>query len=213
MHFILELAASFVIQVIQATGYGGIAFLMALESMNIPIPSEIIMPFAGFLAFDEKLNLIWVILWGTFGNLIGSLASYYLGFFGGRPFLARYGKFFLLKSSDVEFSEQFFKKYGNFAILLSRVLPLVRTFISFPAGIARMNIWKFSIYTLAGSFFWSIILAYGGFVAGANWKILESYFQKFDWLILTLVIILAIWWIGRHFLQSKNSKVQDSKQP
>ncbi len=205
MHELIGFFATFVVHTIEATGYAGIAFLMALESMNVPIPSEIIMPFSGFLAFNEKFNLLWVIIFGTAGNVIGSVISYYIGYFGGRPFVEKYGKFLFIKRSDIGFSETFFQKYGTFAILLGRMLPIVRTFISLPAGLARMNIWKFIAYTAAGSFLWCDILAYGGSVAGSQWNILEPYFQKFDWIILLLVVGGASWWIVRHmfFRQEK----------
>lgn len=205
MHSLLEIFTSFVTQTIQRTGYAGIGLLMMLESLNIPIPSEIIMPFSGFLVFGEKFNFLWVVAWGTFGNFIGSLFSYYLGFFGGRPFFSRYGKFLLMKQSDLDFSDRFFQKYGSFAILLGRMLPLVRTFISFPAGISRMNIFKFSLYTLLGSFLWSSILTYAGVVAGENWKILENYFRKFDWLMLFVGVMVVAWWVKRHLSNHKNS--------
>ena len=187
-----------IINTIETTGYWGIALFMGLESANIPIPSEIIMPFSGYLVFQESLNFFWVILWGTVGNLLGSLLSYYLGYVGGRPFLLKYGKFLFISSHDVELSEKLFQRYGSFAILFSRVLPVVRTFISFPAGIAKMNIWKFSLYTFIGSFLWTWVLTYAGVLAGDNWNLLETYFKKFDWIILLFLILLGVWWIWRH---------------
>lgn len=208
MEQIFAFLASFVIQTIETTGYAGIAFLMALESANIPIPSEIIMPFAGYLVFEEKFNFFLVVLWGAIGNLLGSLVSYYLGFFGGRAFLERFGKFFFLTTHDLDVANSWFKKYGTMIIFASRVIPVVRTFISFPAGIAKMNIWKFTIYTFAGSFIWSVILTYAGVIAGANWRILENYFRKFDWLIAGILLVLGIWWIWRHVKKVQNSNVK-----
>ncbi|MEK7542217.1 MAG: DedA family protein [Patescibacteria group bacterium] len=195
---ILELLASFVINTIETTGYVGIAVLMALESANIPIPSEIIMPFAGYLVFEEKFNFFLVVFWGAMGNLLGSLVSYYFGFFGGRVFLERFGKFIFITKHDLDVADSWFKKYGTLVIFASRVLPVVRTFISFPAGIAKMNVWKFTIYTFAGSLIWSIILTYAGVIAGANWRILEDYFHKFDWLVAFFLIVGVIWWVRRH---------------
>lgn len=202
MGYILELLATTVISIIENTRYAGIFVLMALESANIPIPSEIIMPFAGFLVWEEKLSFLPVVLWGALGNLFGSLVSYYLGFFGGRPFLERYGKFFLLKESDLRFADKFFQRYGSFAIFIGKVLPVVRTFISFPAGVARMNIWKFSAYTIIASFIWSYLLAYAGLVMGENWETLGVYFKKFDWAIGILFVAGLLWWIRRHFKKS-----------
>lgn len=205
MEFILEFLASFVIKVIEQTGYTGITALMALESANIPIPSEIIMPFSGYLVFEEKFNFYLVILSGTVGNLIGSLVSYYLGFFGGRSFLAKYGKFFFVTHHDLELADRLFQKYGSFIIFASRILPIVRTFISFPAGIAKMNIIVFTVNTFFGSLIWSIILTYTGVIAGENWKILELYFRKFDWLIAGILLVLGIWWIWRHMRDMQSS--------
>ena len=195
---IFEFLANTIIFVIETTGYVGIALLMALESANIPIPSEIIMPFAGFLVWEEKLNWWLVIFAGAFGNLLGSLVSYYLGKWGGRPFLERYGRYFFITRHDLDLGDRLFAKYGPITIFASRVLPIVRTFISFPAGMARMNIWKFSLYTFTGSFMWSMMLAYAGLITGENWDGLKEYFRTFDWLIAGIIVALGIWWIWRH---------------
>ena len=199
MEFILEWFSNSIISVIETSGYLGIFILMALESANIPVPSEIIMPFSGYLVFAGKFNLLWVVLWGACGNLAGSVVSYYLGFFGGRAILQKYGKFFFIKDRDLELAEHWFSKYGGVTAFAARMLPIVRTFISFPAGIARMNILKFSVYTFAGSFVWSYFLAYIGIIMGENWTYLEAYFRKFDWAIAGLIAAGVIWWIRRHF--------------
>ena len=198
IEIIFEFLANTVIFVIETTGYVGIALLMALESANIPIPSEVIMPFAGFLVWEEKLNWWLVIFAGAFGNLLGSLVSYYLGKWGGRPFLERYGRYFFITKHDLDLGDRLFAKYGPITIFASRVLPIVRTFISFPAGMARMNIWKFSLYTFTGSFIWSMMLAYAGLITGENWDGLKEYFRTFDWLIAGIIVALGIWWIWRH---------------
>jgi len=195
---IFEFLANTVIFVIETTGYVGIALLMALESANIPIPSEVIMPFAGFLVWEEKLNWWLVIFAGAFGNLLGSLVSYYLGKWGGRPFLERYGRYFFITKHDLDLGDRLFAKYGPITIFASRVLPIVRTFISFPAGMARMNIWKFSLYTFMGSFIWSMMLVYAGLITGENWDGLKEYFRTFDWLIAGIIVVLGTWWIWRH---------------
>ncbi len=207
MEFILEWLSRIIISIIESTGYAGIAFLMALESANIPVPSEVIMPFSGYLVFAGKFNLWWVAFWGAFGNLVGSLVSYYFGFYGGRKFLGKYGKFFFVTENDLDLADRWFQKYGTLTIFASRVLPVVRTFISFPAGIARMNVWKFSIYTFAGAFVWSYFLAYVGVIMGENWTHLEAYFRKFDWVIIIGVIILGAWWVLRH-IKNQNSKLK-----
>lgn len=199
MEKVLEVLANLVISTIQATEYAGIAFLMALESANIPIPSEIIMPFSGFLAFREELSFFWIVFWGATGNLLGSLASYYLGLWGGRPFLERYGKFLFIHSSDLEKADRFFVKYGSLAVFIAKLLPIARTFISLPAGIAKMSLGKFVGYTLAGSFLWSWFLAYVGWKAGENWQFLEPWFRRFDWAIALVLAFGVLWWIRRHF--------------
>lgn len=201
MSALLEAFASLIISIIEQTGYAGIAFLMALESANIPIPSEITMPFAGYLVFTGSFSFFWVVFWGTMGNVVGSLISYAVGYWGGRPFLNRFGRYLLIKPHDLQTAERFFHRYGAFAVFLGRLLPIVRTFISFPAGIARMNIWKFIAYTTLGCIPWSILLAYAGVVAGEHWDFLGAYFRKFDWLVAFLLLFGAVWWIRRHFFR------------
>lgn len=204
---VLVLFSSIIIRAIEATGYIGIAGLMALESANIPIPSEIIMPFSGYLASRGQFSFFAIVIAGAIGNLVGSIASYYLGSWGGRRFLSKYGKFLFMHKKDLDSADQWFNKYGDAAIFFSRILPIVRTFISLPAGIAKMNIWKFSAYTFVGSLLWSWFLAYVGFAAGENWAFLEPYFRKFDWAIAAFLILAAVWWVRRYF------KVRDSNSP
>ncbi len=204
MEFILEWLSSIIISVIEASSYAGIFVLMALESANIPIPSEIIMPFAGYLVFAGKLDFLWVVFWGALGNLAGSLASYYLGYFGGWRALQKYGKFLFIASRDLDMADTWFAKYGTIIILLSRVLPVVRTFISFPAGVARMNVLKFSLYTFVGSLLWSYLLTYIGVIMGENWKYLEAYFRRFDWVIGVVLILCGGWWVWRHIKNMKH---------
>jgi len=177
--------------------------LMALESALIPIPSEIIMPFSGFLVFDEKFSFLAVVLWGTIGNLIGSIAAYFIGLYGGRPLIEKYGKFILISRHELDLADSWFKKYGSLSVLVSRMLPVVRTFISLPAGIARMPFGKFCLYTFLGSLPWSFALTYAGIVSGGNWRILEPYFRKFDWAIGILGILLLSWFI---YYKVKNNK-------
>src|SRR3989344_1950650 len=188
MEHLLELLASMVMYSIEATGYAGIALLMAAESANIPVPSEIIMPFAGYLVSKGEFSFWWGVFWGAAGNVAGSVVSYYLGYFGGRRCLVSYGKFLFITMHDLETADRLFGKYGSAIALFSRLLPIVRTFISFPAGVAKMNIWKFSLYTFIGSFVWSIFLTYVGVVLGENWHSWEGYFRKFDWLIAGLLV-------------------------
>lgn len=203
---LLAYMASLVISVIEATGYFGIVFFMAIESANIPVPSEVIMPFSGYLVAQGELSLFWVALWGAVGNLVGSLVSYGVGYYGGRAFLEKYGKFFFVHMKDLELADRWFAKYGSSIAFFSRMLPVVRTFVSLPAGIARMNIWKFSIYTFIGSFIWSLGLVYIGVITGENWHMLEGIFRKLDWVILLLIIAGAVYWVYRHKSFGSNPK-------
>jgi membrane protein DedA with SNARE-associated domain len=180
--------SSFIVNFISSLGYGGIGILMTLESACIPIPSEIIMPFSGYLVFSGKFSLWLVVFWGTIGNLIGSVIAYLVGFYGGRPLIEKYGKYIFLSREDLGRAQRWFEKYGSLSIFFSRMLPIVRTFISLPAGIARMSIWKFSFFTLAGSLPWVLFLTYIGIITGENWPKIEVYFRKFDWLIVILLI-------------------------
>ena len=190
--------SALVMRTIESSGYLGVTVLMILESANIPIPSEIIMPFSGFLVTRGIFVLWLLIVVGALGNLVGSLLSYYLGVYGGRKFLEKYGRFIFIHKRDIELADKLFARWGSSVVFFSRILPIVRTFISFPAGIARMNIWKFSFYTLAGSLIWSALLAYVGFWAGENWHFLSPYFRKFDWLIVSLVLVGTVWWVTRY---------------
>ena len=188
-----------IISVISNTGYFGVAFLMALESACIPIPSEIIMPFSGFLVWEGRFIFWQVVVWGAVGNLIGSIVAYLAGFYGGRPFIQKFGKYFLISGYDLELADGWFKKYGQGAVFFSRLLPVVRTFISLPAGIARMDFKKFCFYTFLGSLVWSFFLAYAGLILGNNWENLKIYFHRFDLLIAILIVSGAFWWLARHF--------------
>jgi membrane protein DedA with SNARE-associated domain len=174
---------------------------MAIESACIPLPSEIIMPLAGwFLVDDRGLGEEWLLLaalCGALGNLIGSLIAYAVGAWGGRPFLLRYGRFMLISRREVEQAERWFARYGDRAVLISRVLPVVRTFISLPAGIARMNLWRFIILTFVGSFPWSLGLAWAGFLLGENWERIRDWMRPADIPILIVLTALVVWYIYR----------------
>jgi membrane protein DedA with SNARE-associated domain len=166
---------------------------MAAESALIPIPSEVIMPFSGLLVYEGRFNFILVVLAGAFGNLAGSLVAYYLGFWGQsnvRRLIRRWGRFLLITEEDLDLSISWFDRFGSPIVFIGRILPVVRTFISLPAGIARMNLTKFIVYSFAGSLIWSIFLTYLGFVLRENWEFLSPYFRKFDVLIVFGGIIL-----------------------
>ena len=190
----------FIIHLIQTTGYLGIFILMTLESALIPIPSEVTMSFSGFLVNQGGLSFILVVLAGAFGNLIGSLIGYYIGYFLEEKaiisLVKKYGKFLLITEHDYAMSRNWFKKYGNVVVFFSRLIPGVRTFISLPAGLAEMNVWKFSIYTFLGSLLWSGFLTYIGFYLGSRWKDFGGYFRKYEFLIAVLLVIAVLLYIN-----------------
>jgi len=202
----LENLSALILSIIETTGYAGVFFLMAIESANIPVPSEIIMPFAGFLASQKSLSFWPVVFWGALGNLAGSLVSYYIAYFGRKRAVNFLIKIKILRESDLDLSIKVFQKYGRSTAFFSRLLPVIRTFISFPAGLFKSDVRKFSLYTFAGSFFWSAILTYLGFIAGENWPALKVYFHKFDWLIAVILILAAAWWFKHRFFNGKIDK-------
>jgi membrane protein DedA with SNARE-associated domain len=190
---ILSPIVQFITSTISALGYGGIFVLMILESALIPIPSEIIMPFSGFLVSVGKMGAVAVILAGSFGNLVGSIATYFLGIKLGRAFLIKYGKYILFRPHHLVFTEQLFHKYGERIVFVGRLLPVVRTYISLPAGIGRTNFFKFVVYTLAGSLIWNTILTYAGIQLGRNWKHIDQYSRYLDIIAVVAVIVFVIW--------------------
>ena len=196
-----ELLLDFVEYVYDLIEWPGVIALMAIESACIPLPSEIIMPLAGWFLVDARgLGVEWLLLaafCGALGNLIGSLAAYAVGAWGGRPLLLRYGRYFLISRHEVEQAERWFARYGDRAVFISRMLPVIRTFISLPAGIARMNIWRFSILTFVGSFPWSLGLAWAGFLLGENWERIREWMRPADIPILIVLAALVAWYIYR----------------
>lgn len=204
MEHILTTLTHWITGYISATGYFGVGFLMTLESAGIPIPSEVIMPFSGFLVFQGTLTIWGVAFIGALGNLIGSLIAYYIGLFGGRPLVEKYGKYILLSHHDLDKTDNFFQKRGNLTVFIGRILPIVRTYISFPAGIAKMKIVPFIIYTFIGALIWSYALALVGVRMGENWEAIKTVGHKFDYAIIALIIIAIVWYIHRHVKYSKN---------
>lgn len=196
----LEALSGFIIHLIQTTNYFGVFILMSLESALIPIPSEVTMSFAGFLANKGLLSLPLIIITGALGNLIGSYIAYALGYYLNeniiKSFIKKYGKFVLVTTEDFEKSVKWFNKYGNGITFFSRLLPAVRTFISLPAGLAKMNFFKFSMYTFLGSLIWSSVLAYFGYYLGSKWNTLDIYFRKFQMVIIVLMVVAVVYYIN-----------------
>jgi membrane protein DedA with SNARE-associated domain len=190
---ILRPIIEFITSIISSLGYGGIFFLMVLESALIPIPSEIIMPFSGFLASTGKLSSVSVVLAGSFGNLVGSIITYYLGIRLGRVLLIKYGKYIFFREHHLVWTEQLFQKYGDKISFLGRLIPGVRTYISLPAGIGKTNLIKFAVYSLAGSVIWNSLLTYGGIQLGRSWQHIDRYSAYLDGIALVSVVIVIVW--------------------
>jgi membrane protein DedA with SNARE-associated domain len=188
---ILAILSALIIATISATGYGGVVLMMAIESACIPLPSEVIMPFAGYLVSTGRFSLQAVAIAGAVGCLVGSYVAYFAGVHGGRPFLERYGRYVLIPPHELEIADHFFWRWGSAAVFFSRLLPVVRTFIALPAGIARMDLGRFSIYTLIGSYPWCLALAYAGMKLGQHWRDLAPYFHRFDTVIGVVLVVGA----------------------
>lgn len=190
-----------VTHIIAALGYPGVLILMALESACIPIPSEAIMPFAGSLVVTEPargFNLHALAFVGAFGNLLGSIAAYWVGAIGGRPFLEKYGRYVLIRRRDIDKTDYYFQKYGDLTVLVSRVLPIVRTFISLPAGIARMPFLKFCVYTFIGAVPFCYLLTWAGITLGHHWEQVHAWLQKADIAIAAVLLVLFALWLKHH---------------
>ncbi|MBC7119119.1 MAG: DedA family protein [Methanobacteriaceae archaeon] len=194
----LEHLSNIIIGFIQETGYFGVFICMILESACIPLPSEVIMPFSGYVAWKGGMSILGVTIIGVLGNLIGSLIAYIIGFYGGRPLLEKYGKYILITRKKLEMAEEWFAKYGHEAVFISRLLPGIRTFISLPAGIAEMDLKRFTIYTLIGSVPWCFALTYIGYALGPHWSTVESIFHLLDYgVIIGLALLLIYIWRKR----------------
>ena len=195
-------------------GWPGVVLLMAIESACIPFPSELIMPLAGWMLIKAKgLSVLWVFAaggYGALGNTIGSVVAYYAGMWAGRPLILKYGKYVLLSRHDLDMTDRWFSRSGTWTVLVSRVLPVVRTYISLPAGIAKMNIWKFIIYTFIGSFVWSTGLAYGGYLLGEHWETLRNAMRPFDPIIIALILALIGLYIYRHLKHRREDKAAEA---
>ena len=200
---IITILAGFVIATISNLGYAGIVLLMAIESACIPLPSEIIMPFAGYLVFKGEMQLWAVALAGAVGCVLGSFVAYYAGAWGGRPFVEKYGKYILVSHHDLAMADRWFKRHGDITIFVGRLLPVIRTFIAFPAGISRMAMGRFVIYTFVGSYIWCWGLAWVGLKLGQNWNTLGVYFHRFDAAIGVILLIGVIWYVRRHLNHMK----------
>jgi membrane protein DedA with SNARE-associated domain len=200
---ILLVLAGFIKAVTSSLGYPGIAVLMGIESACIPLPSEVIMPFAGYLVYSGRFSsLFMVATLGAIGCNLGSVLAYEVGAYGGRPLIERFGKYILMNRHDLDVSERFFQKYGSITVFIGRLLPVVRTFIALPAGIARMPRGKFHLYTFAGSWPWCYALAYVGFKLGEHWDSdprLKQWFHRLDAVIVLVLVIGIVYFVYSHW--------------
>ncbi len=201
---ILEFIASIATKFLEITGYPALVVLMAMESMIFPIPSEAVMPFAGFLIADGKMSWFLAIFFSTLGTLIGSLTSYAMGYYGGNRFVKHFGKYFLMDEKALVWTEHWFSKHGAKTIFISRFIPVVRHLISIPAGIGKMPLKKFITYTLLGGIIWNTFLLYTGVLLQDNWTLVQKYSHPIDIVIIILFIVAIIWFIWRHFVKNKN---------
>jgi membrane protein DedA with SNARE-associated domain len=198
---IIGVLAHFIIAVISATGYLGIALLMGIESACFPLPSEIIMPFSGYLVYTGRFSLWAVATAGAIGCNLGSVIAYEVGYFGGRPLVERWGRYVFLSKRELDLAERFFQRRGAVAVLIARMLPVVRTFIALPAGIAHMQRLKFHIYTFIGSWPWCFLLAYIGLRLGEQWDKdprLKVWFHRLDAAILAVILIGVVYFVWSH---------------
>ncbi len=199
---IIAALSGFIIAVISAGGYFGIVALMAIESACIPLPSEVIMPFSGYLVYTGRFHLLWVATAGAIGCNVGSAIAYWIGAHGGRRLVERYGWYVFMGRQELDWADRFFRRWGNAAVFIARLLPVVRTFIALPAGIAKMPQGKFHLYTFLGSWPWCFVLAYIGVKLGENWDKdprLKMWFHRFDVVILAAIVIGAVWFVWTHW--------------
>ncbi|MDX6613206.1 MAG: hypothetical protein QOD75_2392 [Blastocatellia bacterium] len=212
---ILEILSVFIIATISALGYFGIVLLMAIESACIPLPSEVIMPFAGYLVSTGQMNIWLVGVAGAVGCVLGSMVAYLAGYYGGRPLIEKYGRYVLVSRHDLDIADRLFARYGQAIVFIARLLPAIRTFIAFPAGVARMNVPRFIFYTFAGSLPWCLGLAYVGQLLGAKWnkdETLKTWFHRFDFVVALAIVLVATWWIRRHIRHLRQDRLESAAQ-
>jgi membrane protein DedA with SNARE-associated domain len=205
---VISALASWIVEVISAAGYFGVVLLMAIESACIPLPSEVIMPFAGYLVSIGKFSLVGAATAGALGCNVGSTVAYYVAAIGGRPVLDRWGKYVLITPAELERTDRFFARYGSATVFFGRLLPVVRTFIAFPAGLARMPMLKFQVYTFLGSWPWCLALAYIGYLLGARWDSYPTFrrlFHEFDAVVVVAVVAGFIWLVWSRWREIRRS--------
>jgi len=200
------LLATYITKFIASTGHLTVFVGMVLESMVFPIPSEAIMPFTGFLIAEGQFSFWAVIIVSTLGSIVGSLISYVIGYYGGAPFIKKFGKYFLLDQAEFEATNRFFERRGAITVFICRFVPVIRHIISLPAGMARMNLWKFSILTIIGAGLWNTFLAYVGYRLKQNWQLILEYSKTIDEIVVVMLIILVGLYVYRHVRKKNKSK-------
>ncbi len=206
---VIELLAVFTTGAISAMGYWGVVFLMAIESACIPLPSEIIMPFAGYLVFQGRMSLQGAAIAGAVGCVVGSIPAYYLGMYGGRPLIEKYGKWVLLSHRDLDLADRLFQRWGQWVVFAGRLLPVIRTFIAFPAGVSRMPMGKFIAYTLLGSYPWCLLLAWAGMKLGEAWHTdprFAAIYHRFEHVILAAFLLAVVWFVWHKVREARRDR-------
>lgn len=201
---IVEYLSNLIVNFMSFLGYIGLLILMALESMIAPVPSEVVMPFAGFLVAEGRFTFFLVAIFSTLGSIVGSLISYWLGLFGGRRFISRFGKYLLLDESHLDWTENWFRRKGEKTIFISRFIPIVRHLISIPAGVGKMNLNKFLVYTASGALIWNMFLAYLGFKLKQQWEIVHKYSSQIDIIAGIILLSVIIYFIYKHIKKSRS---------
>ena len=212
---IIEILSGFIVATISTLGYSGVVLLMAIESACIPLPSEIIMPFAGYLVSTGMMNIWAVGVAGAVGCVLGSLVAYWVGMYGGRPLIEKYGRYVLISPRDLDLADRWFARYGEAIVFTSRLLPVIRTFIAFPAGVAKMRLTRFIVYTFAGSLPWCLGLAYVGQKLGEQWnkdEMLKTLFHRFDFVIGIIGLLAVVWWVWRHLKHLKHDRTSKAAE-
>ncbi|HVO19589.1 MAG TPA: DedA family protein [Anaeromyxobacter sp.] len=206
---IVEALVGFITAVISAMGYGGVVLLMAVESACIPLPSEITMPFAGYLAYRGEMSLQGAALAGAIGCVVGSVPAYYLGMLGGRPLIERYGRYLLVSRRDLDLADRLFRRFGQWVVLAGRLLPVVRTFIAFPAGVARMPKGRFLAYTFVGSYPWCLVLAWAGKKLGEAWHTdprLRDAYHRFELVIVVAAALSVVAFVAHKLREARRDR-------
>ncbi len=207
MHAFEEQLVLFLQQLFDAIGWAGVVFAMAIESACIPLPSEVTMPLAGWMLVQAQglppMHLFWAGFWGAVGCTIGSVITYWIGALGGRPLVLKYGRYVFVTAHDLERADRWFSRYGEHAAFFSRLLPVVRTFISLPAGVARMNFLRFTVLSFVGSFLWCVALAAAGYVFGQHWRAVREFMRPFDIPIAIALLVLVAWYVRRHLQRAR----------